>query len=459
MHPIKRILIGCTTLCLVGLFGWLALPAPTALGKEAPLPPQPAPDLAAGKEAFETNCVRCHGATGGGDGMDSKRMSPRPRKLSEGIFKFRTTASGTLPTDEDLFRTISQGLPGSRMPEFQRLPEETRWQPGAYVKTLSPAFQQENQKPERVDFGADPGPARADVKRGKELYTQLGCATCHGTLGRADGPSSPTLVDNWGQPIRPADLTHGWSYRAGSSPRDIVNRLMTGVDGTPMPSYIDALSKKEDAWHLAYYIQSLQEKPDWKQSVEAAKLAGALPATADDAQWQKAPKTDLRLSATLYNAGEILPVTVTSISVQAVYNDREILFRLAWHDANESGHLPPDACAILFLPDRHLKGQRGSMRGWPAASDVPPLDVCYWSAQTKAAREAVVHGTDGLESGTEPGTPLWSQAHFAEGEWMLLMKRPLGQKPSLCGVAVWNGGNGEQGRRRGNSNWIDLNVK
>ncbi len=457
-HGFRRVFFGCALLCAAGFLTWLALPDPTALGKEPPLPPRPSPNLTVGKEAFENNCARCHGLTGAGDGMDSKRMYPHPRNLAAGIFKFRTTASGTLPTDEDLFRTISGGLPGSRMPEFQRLPEETRWQLVYYVKSLSPAFQQGNQKPEPVDFGKDPGPKRADLKRGKELYTQLGCAACHGNLGRADGPSAPTLVDNWGQPIRPADLTHGWSYRAGSSPRDIVERVLAGIDGTPMPSYIDAISSKEDAWHLAYYIQSLQEKPRWNRSLEAVKLAGALPATADDPQWQKAPRTDLRLSNTLYREGELLPTTVTSISAQAVYNDQEIVFRLAWHDPNETGTTPPDACALLFASDRHLKGQLGSLRGWPASAEAPALDVCYWSAEKKTAREAAVHGMDGLEIGTEPGQPLWSEAHFSDGEWTLLVKRPIrpSSEPLLFGVAVWNGGNGEQGRRRSNSNWVDL---
>ena len=107
----KRILLLTAVLVLTATLAWAA---------------DPAPDLEAGKQAYMDNCARCHGPAGAGDGRDSARMFPRPRKLSEGVFKFRTTASGTPPTDEDLFQTISNGLPGSRMPDFQRLPEETR---------------------------------------------------------------------------------------------------------------------------------------------------------------------------------------------------------------------------------------------------------------------------------------------------------------------------------------------
>ena len=402
-------------------------------------------DLAAGKDAFEANCARCHGPTGAGDGPDAKRMFPKPRKLSEGIFKFRSTASGTPPTDEDLFHTISTGLPGSRMPDFQRLSEETRMNLVSYVKSLSPPTFQD-QKPEPVELGKDPGLKQANLNHGKEVYTQLGCAACHGESGRGNGPSAPTLTDNWGNPIRPADLTEGWNYRAGSSPRDIVARIMTGIDGTPMPSYADALSSKEDAWHLAYYVHSLQESPQWNRTVEAVKAGGALPTTLEDPQWRQAPRTDLRLSSTVYRQGEILPTTVTAISVQAVYNNEDVLFRLTWHDPNESRETPPDAVELVFLPDRRLRFQIGSLRSWPADAEAPSLTLAYWSAK-------------------EPAKTL---ASYKEGQWTVLIRQPLhllGQdgavpkKPILVGIAIWDGGNSEQGRHRANSNWVDLVLK
>ena len=467
MNSRKQILGSLIGLGVCGLLGWLLIPFDLALSQNLAPSSKPAPDLAAGKAAYQDNCARCHGPTGAGDGMDAKRMVPMPRKLYEGIFKFRTTASGTPPTDEDLFRTISTGLPGSRMPDFQRLPEEIRWQLVAYVKSLSTVFQE--QKPEGVDLGVDPGPAKADLKKGKEVYTQLGCAACHGPQGRGNGPSAPTLVDNWGRPIRAADLTHAWSYRAGSAPTDIMARLMTGIDGTPMPSYADAIPSKQEAWALAYYVQSIQETPRWNRTIEAVKASGALPMAPEDPGWAKAPRTDLRLSSNYYRQGEILPTTVTAISVQALYNEETILFRLTWHDPSENRQAPPDAAALVLVPDRKLKTLVGSLRSWPATAEAPALDLGYWPANepdkafftnTRGFGFTETHAVIDMES-----IPLESKASYTEGRWTVMIKQPLKhlqregaipKKSILIGIAVWDGGNGEQGRRRANSNWIDL---
>ena len=405
-------------------------------------PAKPAPDPEAGKQAFADNCARCHGPTGAGDGRDAKRMFPHPRKLSEGVFKFRTTASGTPPTDEDLFETISNGLPGSRMPDFQRLPEDVRWQLVYHVKSLSSAFQ--GQKPEPLKLGADPGPLRANIGKGKEFYTQLGCNACHGGAGRGNGPSAATLVDQWGEPIDPADLTHGWDYRGGSAPKDILTRLMTGLDGTPMPSYAEAV-KPEEVWDLAYYVNSLQQPPHWSRTVEAMQTA-SLPSSVDDPAWQKTPRTDLRTSGNFYRNGEIAPAAVRAISVQALYNEKEILFRLSWHDRTESKESPPDAIALAFLEDPKMRWRAGSLRIWPDKTERPKPEVAHWSAAGGTAPE----GALALE-----GT-----STYADGEWVLWTRRPRPSAEEIgLGIMVWDGGNAEQGRHRANSSWVKLVLK
>lgn len=399
----RRVLFSATVIFLAGTAQVLA---------QTPQSLKPAPDAEVGKQAYMDNCARCHGPDGAGDGRDAKRMHPRPRKLSEGVFKFRTTASGTPPTDEDLFETVSNGLPGSRMPDFQRLPEDVRWQMVYHVKSLSPVFQE--QKPEPLAFGKDPGPKGANLVKGAELYTQLGCNACHGPVGRGNGPSAATLVDQWGDSIDPADLTQGWSYRSGSSPRDVLVRLMTGLDGTPMPSYAEAV-KPEEVWDLAYYVHSIQTEPQWKRKVNAVK---------ETLGWEKAPRTDLRLSSTFYRGGEIVPSSVQAVSVQALYNEKELLLRLSWHDRTESRETPPDAAAVALLEDPNLGWRSGSLRGWTGEQE--PADL----------------------------------VSYQDGEWTALLKRPLPQeKKSGFGIMVWDGGNSEQGRHRSNSNWVDLVLK
>ena len=110
-----------------------------------------------------------------------------------------------------------------------------------------------------------PSPSRSRARRratkesvelGKKLYEETGCVKCHGTLGRGDGPSAPTLKDDWGHPIRPADLAQSWTFRGGSSREDIFRTMSTGLNGTPMPSFLDAL-KPEQRWAITDFIASL----------------------------------------------------------------------------------------------------------------------------------------------------------------------------------------------------------
>ncbi len=93
------------------------------------------------------------------------------------------------------------------------------------------------------------------VERGRAVFETNECAKCHGEQGRADGPSSTSLRDDWGNPILPYDLTKG-HLKGGNTAQDIYRVFMTGLSGTPMPSFSRAI-QGDDAWDLVHYIQSL----------------------------------------------------------------------------------------------------------------------------------------------------------------------------------------------------------
>ena len=93
------------------------------------------------------------------------------------------------------------------------------------------------------------------IELGKKLYEENGCLKCHGNLGRGDGPSAPTLADDFGHPIRAADLSQRWTFRGGSSREDIFRTMSTGLNGTPMPSFADAL-QPEQRWAMPGFIAS-----------------------------------------------------------------------------------------------------------------------------------------------------------------------------------------------------------
>src|SRR4051794_19592405 len=74
---------------------------------------------APGKTIYDQRCVQCHGADGRGDGAAAPVLQPRPRDFTSAKFKLRTTENGSLPTDDDLIRTITFGIPGTSMPGWQ----------------------------------------------------------------------------------------------------------------------------------------------------------------------------------------------------------------------------------------------------------------------------------------------------------------------------------------------------
>ena len=441
----------------VALVGWFP---PAACGAAE----RPAPDLESGRAAYLQHCARCHGEAGKGDGVDAKRFYPRPRDLALGVYKFRSTVSGTPPTDEDLFRTITQGLPGTNMPDWAHLDEATRWQLVEYLKHLAPLF--DETAPQPVTLPADPGRKPADPARGRAVYEQLGCAACHGSAGRANGTSAAGLVDDWGMPIRPADLTQGWSYRGGSDPQAVLLRVLTGIDGTGMPSYAEALAP-EDAWPMAHYVASLQEPPHWNMIAHPLVVEGALPETFDDPQWARAERTDVQLRNVVTAAGEWAnPPTVKAVSFQAIANADGIAFRLAWDDPTQDGGSPPDGLALVLKPSGSV-GDVATLQAWPYEG-APPLDLCSWAADTGQATEAVATGFEPVFARAASHGPLPSSASYEEGRWRLVLQRSL--RPAspegaaaidpggftAVAFAVWDGGNPEA---RAVSPWVDLALR
>src|SRR5438067_12192307 len=213
-----------------------------------------AQDANAGKASYERNCLLCHGEKGDGKGPSAELLLPKPRDFTRGLYKIRATVNKT-PTDQDLFRIITEGMPGTSMPAWAVLPEKDRHNLVAYIKSFAPEVFKE--APKKLELPKEVSSSEASIKRGKEMFDAIECHKCHGTDGRADGPSRPELKDEWGHPIAPANLTKRWTFRGGPGRTEIATRLAAGVLGTPMPTFIDSVAKPEDIWHLSNYTDSL----------------------------------------------------------------------------------------------------------------------------------------------------------------------------------------------------------
>ena len=210
-----------------------------------------------GKKLYQRYCIGCHGERGDGRGENAVYVDPRPRDFTAGTFKCRSTPSGAIPLDADLFNTIGRGLYATAMPPWLPLTRQQRADLVAYVKSFSSRFLEE--KPESpLEVPAEPPASQGSIDRGRELYqTAIKCALCHGKEGRGDGPSAPTLTDNKGMPIQPYDFTAATRFKCGQSNEDLYRVLMTGLDGSPMASFSNSL-KPDQAWDLVHYVRTLQ---------------------------------------------------------------------------------------------------------------------------------------------------------------------------------------------------------
>jgi mono/diheme cytochrome c family protein len=206
------------------------------------------PATSLGRRVYAEHCAICHGETGDGRGHAANHFATPPRDFTLGRYKIRSTASGQPPTDEDLARTIVRGLPGTAMVPHDHLSDGEVRAVIAYVKSLSPRFATAG-PPTPLPLPPDPPPSADAVARGRKVYEKAECAECHGREGRGDGPSAKDLK------IKPADLTRR-PFKGGSTPRDIARAVLTGYDGTPMPSY-HLLLDDGDLWDLARYVASL----------------------------------------------------------------------------------------------------------------------------------------------------------------------------------------------------------
>ena len=237
-----------------------------------------------GRLLFRAVCAGCHGQDGRADVPAAKVYFPPPRDLTRGEYRFRTTASGIIPQRDDLVRTIAEGLPGTAMPGWRdQLEARQLMSLVLFIESLSPRFQDEDEEIEEDDILVHMAKLRpppmtpALTTRGRGVYTEMKCGDCHGERGRGDGPSAKTAKNQDGSKSDVFDFTTG-VFKGGDRPVDIYRTFMTGLDGTPMPSYADSIPDEAERWALVFYVMSLRrerglwfymtERPTWRDPAQ-----------------------------------------------------------------------------------------------------------------------------------------------------------------------------------------------
>ncbi|MGB7212112.1 MAG: cytochrome c [Gemmatimonadales bacterium] len=213
-------------------------------------------DAARGAQQYRRYCIGCHGPAGDGQGENAPWVDPKPRDFTEATFKCRSTPTGSLPTDQDLFNTISRGFVTTAMPSWLPLSIQNRVDLVAYIKTFSNKWKTE--KPGTpIVVPTETPVTMASILHGRQLFQKMECWKCHGPAGHGDGPSASTLTDSKDNPIRPYNFSTGSRFMCGTTNADLYKIFMNGLDGSPMPSFVDNLPPA-DAWDLVHFLRTLQ---------------------------------------------------------------------------------------------------------------------------------------------------------------------------------------------------------
>lgn len=476
-----------------------------------------------GKAIYDRHCAACHGANGDGNGPASVWLHPKPRDFSAGQFKIKSTPGQSLPTDEDLFGSVTRGLPGSSMPSFSYLTEQERREVVLYVKqltaTVNSAGKYVNRFDEAVNNGTlvkpvvvppEPAIGVQELTLGREIYTKMFCALCHGETGAGDGTQVPTLKDSTGLPVRPRDFNTGL-FRGGHTGRDLYLRINNGLPGTPMIPYGDDQMKPEERWALVHYVQSLRRTdvavndllaPE--NNVVQVHRVAILPTTPLDPYWESLDPARIPLNPLWPE-----PNQVYAVAVSAATDDQKLAVLLQWRD-----ELPQssairvqdfqDAAALQFslsnkygflgMGDRENPVNLWNWKaGWQAEAEgggAPDMDSVYQSMHTDAwtftnystavsagnvvsqPHQTPVEDANAAGFGSFKSQPIEQQnvagkGLWHDGFWNVIFIRDLKSKdeddvtfaagdPVPVAFAIWNGEQGDRNGRKMVSNWYQL---
>lgn len=448
-------------------------------------------DAEAGEEIYTMRCVGCHGEEGEGLGPAAERLNPPPRDFTSGQYKITTTAFDEMvPQDEDIFRMIRDGMPGTSMPGWSDLlSEQSMWDLVAYLKIFAGYDEEEPGPP--VVLGEKMPSSPESIALGKELFhDQDRCSECHGETGKGNG--TKRLMDDNGERTWPRNLTKPWTYRGSNDPLDIFTRISTGIPGTQMPSFDDPESQKvlsiEERWHVANYVASLAlteelVNPD-NTVIRAQKVDAKIPGQVDDPFWNDVPAVTFRLVPQIIAEQRHFTPSNDTVTIRAVYDMERIGILLEWDDRTKSipgdekaekiadPEIAEDAIAVQ-LPISIPAGMERPYFGMGDASH--PVNIWQWKSGTTET-PATIHlmnsrGFEEIESREPARQQLGGTGIYSDGTWRVLFSRPLATPDMENDVqfregvfipiafAAWDGSASESDSRHTITSWYWLMLE
>ncbi len=304
----------------------------------------PAGDASQGQVLYEKSCAIYRGRDGDGKGEAAYLLQPKPRNFHAGEFRL-VSSQNRQPTREDVFRVVTNGMPGTPMPSWAHLAESDRWDLADYILKLNwqgwvekgmglgdarpeaEKYATEVTQPgDPIPLPPEPAVTPRGLRQGRAYYLKV-CANCHGEDGK--GKFDPTWRTAEGFPTWSRDLSEG-VFKGGREGEQLYLRFFTGMPGTPMPN---GELPGEQVWRVVQYVQSLsdpaaQEQAQLRRQEIVVKRLQNLPSDPEDSAWNSVPELRLALMPLWWHEGYI-----NAVRVKAVHDGQRLAFLLAWDDA------------------------------------------------------------------------------------------------------------------------------
>jgi len=439
---------------------------------------------------YDKRCAQCHGVEGDGAGPAAQFLYPKPRDFTLGSFKYKTThADDEFPYDDDLRKTINEGLPGTAMPAWKSVltPAEV----DALILKIKKfgEWDEEEIEHQAIETGTQVKSSEESIAKGRELFVKA-CVQCHGQAGRGNVTSGKKLKDDWSDRIWPRNLTRPETWRFTKTAKDVFQRISTGIRSTPMPEHTTTMPE-EDRWNIANYVMTLKntavQLTKGETVIKALRVDGELPTDPADPQWDKAPAMTFAMAPNVIMEPRLFTSLNDRATIRVLFNDKDLAVRVDVDDRTYS--VPGDKLEKQYrLKD--VKPTRDAIavqlpREIPVTSEKPwfrhgdkkhAVNMWYWQAPSVEPKEDArtlmldAKGPDAPPAPRQGAEGLEAKGEWKDGQWRVVFKRSLltdnardlqfeEERYIPISFANWDGLAGEKGGRHSFTSWYWLKLE